>query len=235
MTKVMPRTPVGTEVQEPIVLTIRYDIHNKKQSYPISKCFLHSGIKTLFMKVVNLKAIISILAKKGKTFFCVCVSVLHHFLQQWWCLHWGCQLVWPWRGWHTAGAARTGGKGCPRATCPGGTSKVPPRVSLPSWLQVLTVIWPKWRGKQLSVLGKVSKQTPRKRTVSFQPLSRNWWILDHANWILSGFTVQHCWKGLFVALLWFRLCQVLPRLDSTPGILLLCITWMYWPNIQYCR
>lgn len=42
---------------------------------------------------------------------------------------------------------------------------------------------------------RVSNQTQRKHSVSFQPLSRNWWILDHTNCILSGFIVQHCWKG----------------------------------------
>lgn len=129
------------------------------------------------------------------------------------------------------------GKGCPRATRPGGTSNVPPLLSLRSWLQVLIVSHSTQieRKTAFSPGERVSKHTQRKHTVSFQPLRRNWWILDRTVCILSGFTVQHCWKRGFIALSWFSLCHVLPSLDSTPGILLLCITWMYWPNIQYCR
>lgn len=115
MTKVMPRTPVGTEQQKPIVLTIRYDINNKKQSYQPSRCFIHSGIKTLFMKDINLKAIINILTKKARLFsmgmhmFQYCTI----FLKQWWCLLWGCWLIRSWPGWRTIGTVGAGAEGCP--------------------------------------------------------------------------------------------------------------------------
>lgn len=66
ITKVMPHTPEETEEQWPVTLTTKDDAHNKKQSYQHSRCFLHSGIKTLFVKDVSLKAAVSILAKKKK-------------------------------------------------------------------------------------------------------------------------------------------------------------------------
>lgn len=62
----MPHTPEETEEQWPITLTTKDDTHNKKQSYQHSRCFLHSGIKTLFVKDVSLKAAVSILTKKKK-------------------------------------------------------------------------------------------------------------------------------------------------------------------------
>lgn len=83
MTKMMPRAPVRTEEQRPILLTTRYELRNKKQRYQPSRCFLHSGIKTLFMKDVNLKSNNQYFDKKGKTFLCgkAYVSGLHQFFK----------------------------------------------------------------------------------------------------------------------------------------------------------
>lgn len=115
MTKMMPRAPVRTEEQRPILLTTRYELRNKKQRYQPSRCFLHSGIKTLFMKDVNLKSNNQYFDKKGKTFLCgsAYVSGLHHFLKRWRCLHRECWLMWSCSGWSTVGAVRAGERGAP--------------------------------------------------------------------------------------------------------------------------
>lgn len=161
MTKVMPCAPMGTEEQGPMVLTTMHDIH-KMPSHQPSRWVLYSRIKTLLMWEVNLKAIISILAKKASPISAGMqyVSVPHRFLRS----GDACLEDVGWCGLEHCRAVRAAEKGCPHGTRAGGTSKVLPLLFLPSWLQVLTLIWPKGRGNQLLVLGKELASKPEEST-----------------------------------------------------------------------
>lgn len=174
------------------------------------------------MTDVDLWAIIRILTKKRRPFSVgLCFSTAL-FLKTMVMLTLRCQLVWSWGG-------REGKGGAHMAHVQGTPGKPQPCSPSPAGCCLL----PKWREKQLLVLGKELQANPKKAHSKF-PTTEQKLVDFRSHWLhLSGLTGQHCWKEPFITLLSFSQCQVLPSLDSIPGILLLCITWMYWPNIPH--
>lgn len=104
--------------------------------------------------------------------------------------------MWSWHGWSTVGAVRGGEKGCPHATCPRDTRKSQPCSPSPAGCSLSTQM------ERKTAFGPgegVSKQTQRKHTATFQPLSRNWWILDHTHCIFLALLSSSAEKSF----LWF--------------------------------
>lgn len=162
--KVMPRTPVGIKPQGPIVVMWH---SSQKAKLPASKVFLHSGIKTIFVTDVNLRAIISILTKKEG-----------HFLWDWVCpilffkaiviltLRMSADVVLAWLE-HCRGS-ESWGKGVPRYHTSRWHQESPSPTPPP---QLTAAFQPKLRGKQLLVLGKELASKPKEST---QQVSHHW-------------------------------------------------------------